>query len=183
MKRLVILSLCLTATCLTIHAQQKTGYVNSQQVIQAMPEYKVFSQYIDSIKQADQKVLEHMYGAYQKMQQQIQTESPNKTTQDSVMEGKMEELQDMQQRIQDFEKQCQDDIEQQQQDKFNVVKEKYTKAANELAKAEGYTCVIDLSSDAIIYFNDDAHEITKLVLKKMGITAMPGGSDGPGKGK
>ncbi len=174
MKRTIAIILtAFTAFFGTANAQQKIGHINSVSIIQAMPEYKQMSSDIEKQKVSYQKALEGMYGDYDKKQKDLQALSQDKTTPDPIVESKIQELQDLQKRIQDFESKANDDIQKLQQEKLKPINDKYLKAVKEVAVASGYSYVLDVVSGAVAYFPENSDDVTELVMKKMGITALP----------
>jgi outer membrane protein len=157
----------------TANAQQKIGHINSVSILQAMPEFKQMSADIEKQKGSYQKALEGMYSDYEKKQKDLQELSNNKATPDPIIESKIQELQDLQKRIQDFESKANDDIQKLQQDKLKPINDKYLKAVKDVALASGYSYVLDVVSGAVAYFPENSDDVTELVMKKLGITALP----------
>jgi len=156
----------------TVNAQQKLGHINSIEVLQAMPEFKQMSTDIQKQKESYSKALEGMYGDYDKKQKDLQALSQDKSTPDPILESKIQELQDLQKRIQDFESKVNDDLQKLQQEKLKPINEKYLKAVKEVALANGYSYVLDIVQGSVAYFTEGQNDVTDLVMKKLGITAV-----------
>ncbi|HLP53194.1 MAG TPA: OmpH family outer membrane protein [Chitinophagales bacterium] len=162
----------------TASAQQKLGHINSIEVLQAMPEFKTMSSDIQKQKDSYTKVLEGMYGDYEKKQKDLQAMSQDKSTPDAILESKIQELQDLQKRIQDFEAKVNDDLQKLQQDKLKPINDKYLKAVKDVAVANGYAYILDIVQGGVAYFPEGQNDVTDLVMKKLGIT-VPAGSTAP----
>lgn len=165
----------------TASAQQKIGHINSLEILQAMPEFKQMNSDVEKQKGAYQKALETMYGDYEKKQKEVQDLSKQGgNTPDAILESKIQELQDLQKRIQDFESKVNDELQKLQQEKLKPINDKYLKAVKEVAVASGYSYVLDVVSGAVAYFPEGSDDVTPLVMKKLGITAVapstPGGT-------
>jgi len=174
MKKTIVAALTLCFVSIgVLHAQQKIGHINSMTVLQAMPEFKQMSDDIDKQKQSYSKALEGMYADYDKKQKELQQLSNDKSTPDPILESHIQELQDLQKRIQDFESKANDDLQKLQQEKLKPINDKYLKVVKEVASANGYSYVLDVSTGAVAYYPDTTDDVTDLVLKKMGITAAP----------
>src|SRR6187399_2246260 len=122
----------------TAKAQQKIGHINSIEVLQAMPEFKVMQDDLQKQKDAYSKALENMYGDYDKKQKTLQAMSNDKSTPDPIIESHIQELQDLQKRITDFESKVNDDLQKLQQEKLKPINDKYLKAVKEVAVANDY---------------------------------------------
>lgn len=156
-----------------IQAQQKIGHINSLEILQAMPEFKQMNTDVEKKKGEYTKVLEGMYGEYDKKQKELQALSQDKSVSDVILESKVTELQQLQQRIGDFENKVNDDLQKLQQDKMKPINDKYLKAVKEVATANSYSYIIDIVSGAVAYYPEGTNDITDLVMKKLGITAAP----------
>ncbi len=157
----------------TAQAQQKIGHINSIEVLQAMPEFKTMQDDLQKQKDAYTKALESMYGDYEKKQRSLQALSNDKSTPDAILESQIQELQDLQKRIQDFEAKVNDELQKLQQEKLKPINDKYLKAVKEVATANAYSYVLDIVSGALAFYPEGANDVTDLVMKKLGITALP----------
>ena len=172
-KTILALVTVLFAFAGTVNAQQKIGHINSVDILTAMPEFKTMQDELQKQKDAYTKVLEGMYGDYEKKQKELQFKSQDKTTPDVILETLMQELQQLQQRIGDFEEKVNGDLQKAQQDKLKPINDKYLKAVKEVATANGYAYILDIVSGALAYFPEGTNDITDLVMKKLGVTAAP----------
>lgn len=160
----------------TAQAQQKLGHLNSVDIVSVMPEFKTMQDEIQKQKDTYTKVLEGMYQDYDKKQKELQDLSNTPGTPDAILETKIQELQQLQQRISAFEEKVNTDLQKSQQDKMKPINDKYLKAVKEVAEGNGYTYVIDVASGAVAYFPDKTNDITDLVMKKLGVTAPAAGT-------
>ena len=159
----------------TAQAQQKIGHLNSVDIVSVMPEFKLMQDEIQKQKDSYTKVLEGMYQEYEKKQTELQGLSQGGTP-DAILETKIQELQQLQQRIGAFEEKVNGDLQKAQQDKMKPINDKYLKAVKEVAEANGYSYIIDVASGAVAYFPDKTNDVTDLILKKLGITAPAAGT-------
>lgn len=170
MKKL-LLALVAVFSLSSINAQQKIGHINSLDILQVMPEFKQMNADVEKKKADYTKVLENMYGEYDKKQKELQALSQDKSASDVILESKVTELQQLQQRIGDFENKVNDDLQKLQQDKMKPINDKYLKAVKEVATANGYSYIIDVVSGAVAYFPEGTNDVTDLVMKKLGVSA------------
>ncbi len=87
----------------------------------------------------------------------------------TLRSAKETELQEMAQRIGTFTQQAQLDIQKKQQALTQPILQKVQKAIDDVAKENGYTYILDLSTGVILYHSKTANDITPLVKKKLGI--------------
>lgn len=172
-KTILALVTVLFAFAGTVNAQQKIGHINSVDILTVMPEFKTMQDDLQKLKDNYTKVLEGMYGDYEKKQRELQAKSQDKTTPDIILETLMQELQQQQQRIGEFEEKVNGELQKAQQDKLKPINDKYLKAVKDVATANGYAYILDVVSGALAYFPEGTNDVTDLVMKKLGVTAAP----------
>lgn len=151
------------------NAQQKFGYINSQELIASMPES-------DSLKtkMADlSKELESQFTA-------MRTEMANKasdlqnnlnTLSDAIRKQKEKDLYDLQGRIEEFQQSAQDELQNKQMELLKPIMEKAQTAVTQVAKEQAVLCVFDLATGALAYYNEAGMvNMLPLVKKMLGIT-------------
>ncbi len=170
-KTVLVLIAAVFAFVGTTSAQQKLGHINSIEVLQAMPEFKTMQTELQKQKDTYTKMLEGMYGDYEKKQKELQSLSQaGSGTPDAILESKIQELQDLQKRITDFEGKVNDDLQKSQNDKLKPINDKYLKAVKDVAVANGYAYILDIVQGSVAYYPEGQNDVTDLVMKKLGIT-------------
>ncbi|MGE5362963.1 MAG: OmpH family outer membrane protein [Bacteroidota bacterium] len=170
MKRILTIVPVLLIFGSTVFAQmqQKIGYVDSQVMIQTLPEAikaqgeldnlsKKFSAQADSMTQ----VLQQEYSQYQKQQNTMNADK-QREAQKSLVEKE--------QALNVFKQQKfgqNGDIYKKQEELFAPIKEKIMKGIQAVAKEEGMTFIFDKSGDIILLYADTAFDITYKVLDKL----------------
>ena len=167
-------------TLTTAQAQQKVGHLNSAEVLQAMPEYKQMSEAVDKKKQDYSKVMETMYGEYEKKSKEVQ-DGGDKMTQ-AVLDLKVQEIKDLEKRISDFEQKAQADLAKYAEDLMKPLQEKYMKGVKEVAKEQGYAYVFDLAAGGVVYYPETGYDLTAAVKTKIGATLTPSLNKAPTPG-
>lgn len=147
--------------------QLKIGYINSQELIQAMPES-------DSAQAKIQRHAKQLQDQMEQMQVEFNNKYENYISQadgmsDLIKQTKETELQEMNQRIQQFQSTAQDDLQNTRQKLFKPILDKANKAIADVSKENTFTYVFDVSSGALIYQSDSAINIMPLVKKKLGL--------------
>ena len=95
MKKLLFMILMLTPIAVMA---QKFGHVNTQDIIQAMPEYTKAKNEIDALQKQYEADLKSMQDELQKKSQDY--EANEKTLPDNIKQRRQQELQEMYQKIQ-----------------------------------------------------------------------------------
>jgi outer membrane protein len=178
-----VLIAILTVFSSATFAQQKIGHLNSSEILQALPEYKQMTDAVEKKKGEYSKIMETMYTEYEKKAKEVQ-EQGEKMTQ-VVLDTKVQEIKDLERRITDFEQKAQDDLQKYAQDLMKPLNDKYVKGVKDVAKENGFTYVLDIAAGGVVYFPEDASDVTELVKKKIGanlpVPAAPGAATAPKK--
>jgi outer membrane protein len=172
MKKLFLI--LLTAGSLLIakesKAQLKLGYVNSTDVLLAMPESKTMEQTLKKKSDEYQAQLEKMYADYYKKVDDFTAEREKLSA--PIQEIKMKDLQNTEKMLKDFEGTAQEDIQKMQQQLLVPIQEKAINAVKAVAKENGYNYIFDITSGALVV-QPEGDDITPLVKKKLGIVDAP----------
>ena len=166
-----VFGLLLTAT-LIFTAQDgiaqsfKTGHINRDDIIMAMPDYDTAMKAYNAYGQELTNALELMQVEYNNKLDQYVKDS--KTLTDLVKTNKEQELADMQTRIANFQQQAQVQLQDKQVALLNPIIERVTAAINDVAKAQGFVYVYDVRT--LIYFDaTKSTDVAPLVKTKLGL--------------
>jgi outer membrane protein len=152
----------------------KIGYTNVNYILSISPASKVIQkqleetqkQYMKTIEDKN-KELEAKFEAYQKGQA---------TMLESIKKDKEEELRNLQRSIQTLQENAQEDLRKKENELVKPELDKIYKAVNEVAKANGFTHV--LNSDQVLLYAEEESDVTDLVMDKLGIKAPAEGETG-----
>lgn len=161
----------MTAFAFNANAQIKAykfGYVNSLELLDAIPEKKTADTELEKYGNDLYTSLEKMYGEYQKKIQDFQTGAQNGTLTEIDQEFKAKEIQDLEKRIQDFQESADEKIGKKRQALYQPLIEKINKAIADVAKEGGYTYIFDSSAGSILHA-DDSENIINVLKKKLGL--------------
>ncbi|WP_026903942.1 OmpH family outer membrane protein [Pedobacter glucosidilyticus] len=170
MKRLF--KIALVAGCLffagnVANAQQKIAYINSAELIKAMPEVATADKQLETYKTTLDTDGKTMYSEYQAKVQDYQ--SKEKTLSDAMKEMKIKEIQDLEKRIQEFQQKAGENFEKKRGELYDPILKKAEDAVKAVAKEKGYAYVFDTTQPGIVYFDGGINIIadvkTKLGLK------------------
>ena len=151
----VFVLVALTLAAMSVSAQVKLGHIETQKLIQAMPEWT-----------AAQKTFEEE-------QKKVNTELNSlreqfKTYSEAMRATTEEELQGLQQRIQRFQETAMAQLEKTQNDLMQPVMEKALNAIKEVGKENGFTYIFDMNA-GILYAAENSQDVLPLVKKKLGL--------------
>jgi outer membrane protein len=167
MKKLIVAGV-MAVSFLAAGAQNKIGYVNTDEVIAAMPE-------TDKANKELQEYQESLGKQYDDLQQEA-NEKSEKFIKDSVTmnasmkEIKRKEIIDLIQKVNNFQQEAQDLTKRKAQEKFAPIQQKALDAIKAVAKKNGYTYILDVNS---VIVGPDGDNVAALVKKELGIKDTP----------
>jgi outer membrane protein len=159
-----------------ISSAQKFAYVDTQYILENLPEYKSAQQQLDRISIQWQKEIEAKFAEIDKMYSDFQAEAILLT--DDMKRKREEEIIDKEKEAKELQKQRfgkGGDLLQKRQDLIKPVQDKIYNAIKEIATQKNYAVVFDKSSDLTMLFTNPKYDISDQVLESMGYT--PGQSD------
>lgn len=163
----LIVVVAFTLAAMSVSAQVKLGHIETQKLIQAMPEMT-----------AAQKTLQDKQAEIEKeltnMQEQFRTKLTDynntaKTMSDVIRASKEQELQELQQRIQSFQQIAYDNIEKTQKELMEPIMNKALNAIKEVGKENGFAYIYDMSAGVILFAAENTEDVLPLVKKKLGL--------------
>ena len=148
-------------------APLKIGYINSNTLLQSMPEKAKADSDLAKYAKSFQDQIDIMMKEYQTKGQQYQANE--KTMSEAMKEVKMKEIQDLQNRIESTQQSAQEKVQQKKQDVYAPVLDKADKAIKAVAKEKGYDYILDISANGTVVFGKEEYDITPIVKAKLGI--------------
>ena len=169
-KKLILL-LCLVAP-LTLVAQEKIAFVNTQEIFAKMPELKDAESKLATKGEALNKTIQALQTEYQSKleaySKKLEAVQKGDTT---ITEGDLQdagqELSQLQERIQTRQENAQAEFSKEQQTLIAPLQEKMMKAIKEVGDENGFQYVFD--SAALLYTGSSAIDASKQVKTKLGI--------------
>jgi outer membrane protein len=146
----------------------KFGHINSDELIQSMPEYDSATVKLEKFRKELVNALELMQVEFNNKTDAYQKES--KAFSDVVKQTKEQELMDMQKRIQDFQTNAQTQLQNKQTEVFQPIYTKVDKAIKDIGKENGFFYVFDVAKGALLYFDESKSvNVMPLVKTKLGL--------------
>lgn len=166
-KLFVLVAFTIAAMGVSAQTAVKLGHIESQRLIQAMPEWAEAQKKFQAQQDEVEKELTTLQEQFQTKMQDYATSS--KTYSDVVRTSKEQELQELRIRIQRFQETAMNELDKTQQDLMQPITEKAMNAIREVAKENGFTYIFDLNAGPILYTSETSLDILPLVKKKLGL--------------
>ena len=166
MKKIILCALC--AICgLTAHAQAKFGHVNTQEIIQAMPEFATARSEIEKLTGQYEADLKSMQEELQKKAEAFEKEEA--TLPDNIKQRRNQELQDLYQRIQQTYQDNQQALAQAQQEKMQAIQTKVLDAIKTIGTEGGYVYIMEMGAGIPYISTTLSTDLTAQVKAKLGL--------------
>ena len=167
MKKLLVLALA-SLICLGAAAQnvpQKCGYVNTETILSAIPEYKVAAdklealskQYQEAVKK-DFSEIETLYNNYQKQKASLSAAQRQAKEEQIIAKEKAAKQKQQQYFGQDGL------MQKKSQELLDPIKEKVQKAIDKVAEDGGYMLIIDIATNEGVVYAASAADLSSKVI-------------------
>lgn len=165
--RTLLLAIFSLALCTGTMAQnQKFAHIDSDELLELMPEKAKAEKDMEAFAKEFQAALEAMAKEYEAKVTDYQSKEKDMTA--LVKQTKVKEITDLERRIQEFQGQAQSEIQKKEQELLAPIIEKARKAIDDVATEKGYTYVFDNSS-GVLLFAKDTENIMAEVKTKLGL--------------
>lgn len=149
-------------------AQTKIAYINSQTIMEQLPEAQDAQKQLDALTQDWQNELNRMASD---MQRKVDEYDKRKLIMTDKRRAEVEkELQDLDKKLVDYRNQkfgTNGELFTKQNELMKPIQEKIFKAVKDVADAEGYDYVVDRSSSTLLLYANNKHDLTQKVLEKI----------------
>ena len=164
MKKLIIFLLMMLP--LGVFAQEsKIAIVNTQEVIQAMPEFATMQKQMADMEAKYKSEMQVMEDEYKKKYSDFVAQQDSLT--ENIKLRRMQEIQDIQERMDNFVQVAQQDVQKKQQELLQPIQQKLHEAIQKVGEEKGYTYIIDPA--ALLYTGTNAVDATPFVRTKLGL--------------
>lgn len=157
-------------------AQQKIGYVDTEYVLNQMPEYATVQQKLDKLeqqwrseiqkKQKEVKTLEQEFEA----RELLYTEEERKRKQEAIASARAE-VEQLRQTYFGPE----GELYARQKRLMRPLQERVLKATEQVATEDGYDYVVDKKGETLFLYAREEHDLSDRVLRELGVTVDQGG--------
>ncbi|MES2807922.1 MAG: OmpH family outer membrane protein [Bacteroidota bacterium] len=162
--KVALVALCMVFIGNFANAQTKIGYINTNELIPQLPDYKTVNTAIESFKKQFVDVLQGMDKELQEKAAGYQSKQATMT--DAAKLAAQGELADIQKRAQTYQTEASQKVEAKGAELMKPLIDKVNAAITAVAKEKGYTYVIDSSTTALLVAppTDDLLAAVKLKL-------------------
>lgn len=160
----ILLSLITLASQKAMAQTIKFGHVNSDELIQALPEFDTANVKLEKFRKDLINALELMTVELNNKSDVYNKES--KTYTDIVKQTKEQELVDMNKRIQEFQNNAQQQLQEKQSSLFQPIMAKVDKAIKEVGKENGFVYIFSVGQGSSLLFFDETKSTNIMPLAK-----------------
>jgi len=162
----ILLILALLAT-IQINAQ-KVGYINSQELIQSIPEVKEANSNIETFRNQLQKKGQDMIKGFQAKYTALEQKRERGELSPIQLEEEAQKLGLEEQQIREFDQQSQDKIVKKSEALLQPLRTKIQDAIDAVAAENGYAYIFDYSTGFVLYADQNT-DVSTLVKAKLGM--------------
>ncbi len=167
MKKIILCAICAICGFTVANAQGKFGHINSQEIIQAMPEFTKFQADMKQLGEQYEGELKNMQTEFQKNLEEYEKLDPK--TPDPIKKRKEQGLQESQQKIQQFYQDSQQALNKEQNEKMQAITAKVLDAIKAVGQAGGYIYIMDTVQGIPYISTTLSTDVTKDVKAKLGL--------------
>ena len=167
MRKFIICALCAICGFTTANAQAKFGHVNTQEIIQAMPEFATARADIEKLTQQYEADLKSMQDELQKKADAFEKEQA--TLPENIKTRRNQELQDMYQKIQQSYQDNQMALQKASQDKMQAITTKVLEAIKSVGQTGGYVYIMEINGGVPYISTTLSTDVTAQVKTKLGL--------------
>ena len=167
MKKLIICAICAICGFTTANAQGKFGHVNTQEIIQAMPEYNTAKAEIDKLTSQYEADLKAMQDELQKKADAFDKEQA--TLPDNIKQRRQTELQEMYQKIQQSYQDNQQALQKASSEKMQAITAKVLEAIKAVGQAGDFVIINEINAGIPYISTTLSTDVTAAVKTKLGL--------------
>lgn len=150
----------------TVTAQAKIAHINTQELVEAMPEMKDAQSQLEKLQKTYDTEIRNMAKELDARIKQYGAEAESKT--DEENQKRAEEVQGMQNNIGAYRQQAMQDLQKKEVDILSPILEKAKAAIQKVARAKGYQYVLDSTQGSGLILSDGP-DLMADVKKELGI--------------
>ena len=147
-------------------AQSKIGYINSNQVVELMPETKTIQKQIQDYSKTFMDQLTSLNNEFQTNAQGYESKKASMT--DAARTAKETELQDQQKRLQDYQTTARQKVDEKTNELSKPLFDKVRGAIQAVAKEKGYSYVFDTTNTELLV-SPPSDDLLPSVKAKLGL--------------
>ena len=150
LKSILLATTLFLSTSFTIQAQSKVAHINTQELVEAMPEMQSAKSELEKLAKTYETDIQAMATELQNKYKQYEAESATKTDEENGKRA--QELQGMEQSIRQYQTQAQQDLQKKEFDLLKPITEKAKNSILKVGQAKGFDYVLDASQGQGVIF-------------------------------
>jgi outer membrane protein len=151
----------------TAQTVQQIAYINSNELLEAMPDKVKASDILIDLNQKYKDELKVMQNDYNKKYSDFISYQTSMA--ENIRLRRMQELYELERQINEFMKLAQQDIDNKEKELIDPLRQKIKDAVYQVGVEKGLACIYDLANPAIAFVTPDALDASGLVKQKLGI--------------
>lgn len=179
MKKLLVIAFFVLFGASNVNAQ-KFAYVDTQYILDNIPEYQMAKSQLESLSKKWQKEIEEKLVNIDKMYRQFQTDAVLLPV--DIKKQREEEITQKERELKALQKKRfgkEGDLFKKREELIKPIQDKIFNAIQEMAEERGYSVIFDRAANASILYANERFDKSDAVLQKMGYTPTnPKGSQG-----
>ena len=160
----ILMSLIILVSQRAVAQTIKFGHINSDELIQALPEFDSANVKLEKFRKDLINALELMSVELNNKSDAYQKELKNYT--DIVRQTKEQELVDMNKRIQEFQNNAQQQLQEKQAELFQPIMAKVDKAIKDVGKENGFVYIFSIGQGSSLLYFDETKSTNVMPLAK-----------------
>lgn len=153
-----------------VSAQQRIGYVDTEYILDQMPEYTSVQQKLDQLEERWREEIESQKEEVDTLRDEFQAREVLYT--DEERKRKRQEIQEAQKEIEKLRQQYfgpEGQLYTRQKELMRPIQERVLTAVEDVATEAGYDYVLDKKGETLFMFARDEHSLSDQVLQELGI--------------
>ncbi len=171
MKKVIALAVLVAFLALPTFAQ-KYAYIDSEYILENMPDYVEAQAELDRVAVEWQKEIEKQFASIDSMYKKYQTEAI--TLPENMKQKREEAIINAEQAAKDLQKKRfgkDGDLTKKREELVKPIQDRVFTAIDEYAKEKGYAFVFDVAGSMTIIYADPKWDINDQIMQKLGVTA------------
>ena len=154
-----------------MQAQQKIGYVDTEYILNQLPEYATVQQKLDKLEQQWRSEIQQKQKEVRKLEREYEarellyTEEERKRKQQAIEQARAE-VEQLRQTYFGPD----GELYARQKSLMRPLQERILKATESVATADGYDYVVDKKGETLFLYAREEHDLSDRVLRELGIT-------------
>lgn len=152
-------------------AQQRIGYIDTQSILEELPEYATVQQKLDKLEEEWRAEIQDQKERVQKLENEYQASRLLYT--DKERKQKQKAIEEAQRKVEQLRQQYfgpEGELYTRQKQLMQPIQERILNATEEVATAEGFDYVFDKSEKVLFMYAREEYNLNDSVLRELGIT-------------